>query len=150
MYQYKETGLDNVWLANGYTVKETPYGDAVHVESADALDGVIAQTLIQSEEPLSGQAFRFLRQQLGMNQPDVGTFMAVDAQTIARWEKGTTAIPLTADFVMRALYASYVQRDTKIDSMVETMKAVDKAKHSRIILNNQANAWTGTEEPYGG
>ncbi len=150
MYQYKETGLDNVWLANGYRVKETPYGDAVHVESADALDGVIAQTLIQSEEPLSGRAFRFLRQQLGMSQSDVGTFMAVDARTIARWEKGTTVIPLTADFVMRALYASYVQRDTTIYSMVETMKAVDKAKHSRIVLNNEANTWTGIEEPYSG
>ncbi len=29
MYRYTDGGLRNVWLANGYLVKETPYGEAV-------------------------------------------------------------------------------------------------------------------------
>jgi hypothetical protein len=35
MYHYTESGLDNVWLANGYTVIETPYGKGVSVRDAD-------------------------------------------------------------------------------------------------------------------
>ena len=29
MYHYTDGGLRNVWLANGYEIKKTPYGEGV-------------------------------------------------------------------------------------------------------------------------
>ena len=37
MYQYKQSGLDNVWLVNGFEVISTPYGNAVKFENANEL-----------------------------------------------------------------------------------------------------------------
>jgi hypothetical protein len=37
MYHYTETGLQNVWLANGYNVRKTSDGDAISIENADGL-----------------------------------------------------------------------------------------------------------------
>ena len=45
MYQYKQSGLDNVWLVNGFEVISTPYGNAVKFENANELDGTIAKAL---------------------------------------------------------------------------------------------------------
>ncbi len=128
-------------------VKETPYGDAVHVASADALDKVIAQTLIESEEPLSGRAFRFLRQQLGISQADLSAFIGVDVQAISGWEKEATAIPLSVDFMMRSLYASCMQKEVAVYSMVKTIKVVDRMQNSRINFNNEGHIWSRLLHP---
>ncbi len=29
MYQYTDGGLRNVWLVNGYEIKQTPYGEGM-------------------------------------------------------------------------------------------------------------------------
>ena len=85
MYQYKQSGLDNVWLVDGYQIVNTPYGEAVQFEDATSLDLAIANALINQTEPLTGKEFRFLRQQIGMSQSDVASFMHVDPQSVARW-----------------------------------------------------------------
>ena len=37
MYHYRESGLDNVWLVNGYKKHKTSAGPAVSFEDVDAL-----------------------------------------------------------------------------------------------------------------
>ena len=32
-YHYTESGLRNVWLENGYTVRQTPYGETIAIEA---------------------------------------------------------------------------------------------------------------------
>ena len=135
MYQYKQSGLDNVWLADGYKIINTPYGEAVQFEDANSLDLAIANALIHQKEPLTGKEFRFLRQQIGMSQNDVATFMHVDAQSVARWEKGQTSLPFANEAIMRFIYSSYQEKDAKIYPILETMKVIDKARNSRLILS---------------
>ena len=36
-YRYTESGLTNVWLANGYTIRKTKYGEGVSVQDVDGL-----------------------------------------------------------------------------------------------------------------
>ena len=104
MYQYKQSGLDNVWLVNGFEVISTPYGNAVKFENANELDGAIAKALLHKNEVMNGKEFRFLRQQIGMSQNDVAQFMQLDVQTIARWEKEQIALPFANDAILRFLY----------------------------------------------
>jgi putative transcriptional regulator len=48
MYHYTECGLDNVWLTNGFTKKQTAYGEAVAIAHADALHKLLAEDLINN------------------------------------------------------------------------------------------------------
>jgi putative transcriptional regulator len=34
MYHYKESGLDDIFLVNGYHIHKTPYGEGVAINSA--------------------------------------------------------------------------------------------------------------------
>ena len=108
---------------------------AVQFEDATSLDLAIANALINQTEPLTGKEFRFLRQQIGMSQSDVASFMHVDPQSVARWEKGQVSLPFANEAVMRFIYSSYQEKDAKIYPMLETMKAIDKAKNSRLELS---------------
>ncbi|UOO87049.1 helix-turn-helix domain-containing protein [Neisseria arctica] len=146
MYQYKLSGLDNVWLVNGYTIEQTPYGEAVHIDHANELDTVIALELVKQQDALTAAEFRFIRQQLGMSQSDVGAFMGVDNQTVARWEKKETPLPPYADRLMRVLFTGHQVKDTSIYSLVQTFNAIDKAKNSRIVLT-KSETWQGELQP---
>jgi len=42
MYHYTLCGLDNVWLENGYQVRETSYGQGISVHDVEGLHEVIA------------------------------------------------------------------------------------------------------------
>lgn len=145
MYQYKQCGLDNVWLKNGFQIVKTPYGEAVSFEDADELDQVIARALIKKTGTLSGKEFRFLRQQMGMSQNDIASLMRLDTQTIARWEKEQVKLPFSNDALLRFVYAAYVETDTKIYPMIETMKIIDQCKNGRILLSfdEQSTDWQG-------
>lgn len=146
MYQYTLSGLDNVWLANGYTIKATPYGEAVHIDHAEELDTTIALELVKQPDALSAAEFRFIRQQLGMSQSDVGSFMGVDNQTVARWEKQETPLPPYADRLMRVLYSGHHAKETSIYSLVQTFNIIDKARNSRLVLT-KSETWQGELQP---
>ena len=95
-YKYDMSGLDNVWLVNGFTTQETPYGNTVHIDDLRGLDLAIAKELIFKTPNLSGKAVRFLRQLSGLSQPDLANMLGKDTQTVARWEKSgrtTKSIP---------------------------------------------------------
>ena len=49
MYHYTESSLANAWLANGYKIKHTNYGDAVAVDDMDGLHLAIAKNLIKKK-----------------------------------------------------------------------------------------------------
>ena len=71
MYHYKECGLDNVRLANGYTVHKTPYGEGVSISDADQLHEVLALAVANKSGRISGKELRFLRSMLDLSQPVV-------------------------------------------------------------------------------
>ena len=148
MYQYKQSGLDNVWLVNGFEVISTPYGNAVKFENANELDGAIAKALLHKNEVMNGKEFRFLRQQIGMSQNDVARFMQLDVQTIARWEKEQVALPFANDAILRFLYSSYEEKDAQILPMIETMKIIDKCTNSKLFLSfdTKKTHWDTTED----
>ena len=61
-YHYTESGLTNVWLANGYTVRKTKYGEGVSIQDADGLHRALARVL-SNKARLTGTEVRFLRKE---------------------------------------------------------------------------------------
>lgn len=110
MYKYTGSGLDGIYLKNGYTIVETSYGQGVKIENVDGLHRAIAAEILRQKTPMTGHQFRFLRKEQDLIQEEAAAIFRVDVQTIANWEKrGSQDIPGPPDIGMRAFYAAYIQ-----------------------------------------
>jgi DNA-binding transcriptional regulator YiaG len=103
-YHYKECGLDNIYLMNGFQIEEVDGEDYVSVDSIDELWKAIGLNLVTSQKLLSPKEIRFLRGQMDKTQAEVASLLRVDDQTVARWEKGRVRLSGTADIALRALF----------------------------------------------
>ena len=93
MYHYTDGGLRNVWLANGYEIKQTPYGEGVSFHNLDGLTKSICMALTNKASLLTGAEFRYIRSAgMLLSQPALGKLMGIDGQSVARWEK-TSKVP---------------------------------------------------------
>lgn len=141
MYQYKETGMDNVWLVNGHTTVEGPGGTTVQVMSVRQLEKALAQILVQSEAALSGRALRFLRLQLGLQRTEMGRIIGVGAETIIQWEKEITVLPVAADFLARVVYVSQLTPSVTAAALLEQMETVKRGKQPRLVCCFEHDEW---------
>jgi DNA-binding transcriptional regulator YiaG len=87
MYHYRECGLPNVYLVNGYREAEMPYGRGVSIEDVEGLHMAIAQALIEEKPSLSGLEVRFIRKLLELTQTQLAQMLGVEDQSVRRWEK---------------------------------------------------------------
>lgn len=126
MYQYEDCGLRNIFLKNGFSLVETPWGEAVSIENVEGLHKAIGIALIDRPEPLDGSEFRFLRKELGLSQKRFGGLFGVTDQTVANWEKGNSDLPKYADILIRLLFEETVLGDAKL---TEVLNAVNERDH---------------------
>jgi DNA-binding transcriptional regulator YiaG len=64
---------DWVFLANGCTIHETPYGRGIAIQDADGLHALVLREIITSPHPLRGQELRFIRSMLDLSQAGNGS-----------------------------------------------------------------------------
>ena len=114
MYHYTDGGLRNVWLANGYEIKKTPYGEGVAFHNVDGLTRSICIALTRKASLLTGAEFRYIRSAgMLLSQPALGKLMGIDGQSVARWEK-TSKVPRWADKLVRLLYTAHAEGNEPI------------------------------------
>lgn len=87
MYHYTESGLDNVYLNDGYTIHKTVYGEGVSIEDTDGLHRAIGKWLVEMPKPLNGAEVRFLRLEMDQTQRDLAAFFGTSEQTVRLWER---------------------------------------------------------------
>ncbi len=107
-YHYTESGLDNVYLANGFEYVNGPNGREVVITDLDGLHEAIGRMLVYTKKDLTGRDIRFLRHEMVMSQKTLAAFLQVSEQAIARWEKGKSDVPKPAEAWIRALYHEHV------------------------------------------
>ena len=141
MYHYTDGGLRNVWLANGYEITQTPYGEGVSFHNLDGLTRSICMALTRKASPLTGAELRYIRS-AGMlvSQPALGKLMGIDGQSVARWEK-TSKVPLWADKLVRLLYTAQVNGDEPIAKAVERIKTVERLIKQKIVVRESRGQW---------
>ena len=103
-YHYKECGLDDVYLANGFVLEEYDGETFVSVENVDGLWKAIGLYLVTTRKVFSPKEIRFLRRKMALTQVELARKLRVEEQTIARWEKGKVRLPGPADLYLRVLY----------------------------------------------
>ena len=140
-YHYRECGLDNIWLLNGFEIHDTDYGKGVSFQDPDGLDAAIALSLTEKPARLSGREFRFLRIMLDMSQKGVGEYFGKDAQTVALWEK-RDKINEDVDFLIRHIYrqAAIDKSDSYVE-MVNRLNQLDHQKSTRMAFQKTTQGW---------
>ena len=139
MINYKGAGLKNIWLANGYEVKDTKYGTATAVEDVEGLHRAIGQSILNSKPKLSGEEFRFFRKELNMSQQAAGNMLGYEAQTVAIWEK-EDKVPKSADLLIRGLYTEKV-----IHENVALGELIDCVNQMDVTIEEDKRVFTDTE-----
>lgn len=141
MYQYTACGLDNIWLKNGYEISESPDGRGVSIHDLDSLHKLIADGVVNKPAPLNGKEFRFLRMEMDLSQKAVGDLMDKTDQMIARWEKGSNAVPVLADVAIRNLYMESIGK-TPIAGLLKELSNLDRQLHElKIELEETQQGW---------
>lgn len=126
MIEYTGCGLPNIFLSNGYSEMETPYGKSVSIDDAEGLHRAIGMEIVNKEPTLSGPEFRFLRKELQLSQDKLGGLLGRDSQTIALWEKEKSDLPKMADMLLRAIYSETLNGNVRIISMIERLNELDR------------------------
>lgn len=141
MFHYTFGGLQDVYLINGYTVQQTAHGEAVSFTDGEGLERAICAALAGKESALSGAELRYLRTAgLKMSQASLSAVLGVDAQTIARWEKGEGA-PKTAEKLLRLVYLAHAKGDTPLSAAIQSANAIECAMHQTIVLHERQGMW---------
>lgn len=128
MHHYTESGLENVFLSNGYELIDTPHGRAVAVHNVEGLHREIGRWLVELPKRLTGAELRFLRTELDVSQKRLGELLGSNEQAVKRWEKARSRpIPGTADRLVRVLYVEFaLGRSGTLRSMIERLAGLDE------------------------
>lgn len=134
MYQYIESGLKNIWLENGYTVKATPYGEAVSIQDVPGLHRLIGSIIAQRPK-LSGPELRFLRKEMGMSQKALADFVGSSEQSVSLWERRGN-IPQAEDRLVKLAYLETINKDgnVKIKEIIERLNDLDAKAFQKLEL----------------
>ena len=145
MYKFTDGGLRNVWLANGFTIKKTAYGNAVAIEDVPGLTRAICAALTKKPGRLTGAEFRYLRLHLRSSQKALGQLFGNSEQAVAIWEK-TGKIPLLADKHLRLLWAEHDNGNEVIKRVMDRLNIVERVTQSRIVLRETRTGWKSKVE----
>lgn len=141
MYHFTDGGLRNVWLKNGYTERQTPYGKAVAFEDGDGLVRAVCMALARKEGRLTGVEFRYLRASgFLLSQASLAKLLGVDGQTVARWEK-SGKVPKWADKLARLLFEAHADGQEAIRNVVARINGIDRLTNQRITLETTPQGW---------
>ena len=141
IYQYRECGLDNVYLVNGFTVKETKHGEAVTIHDMDGLHRVIGSYLVRERKTLNGPEVRFLRHELGLSQKTLGELLDKSGQTIARWEKGKCNVDGPADRLLRFLYELQTGGRRSVKKLLQQLADMDNHVDESVQFEETGKGW---------
>lgn len=144
MHHYTESGLPNIWLANGFKLHKTPHGKGIAFDNLEGLHREIGRWLCAYRPRLTGAEFRFLRHELDLSQAALASLLGNDAQSVALWEKAKVKLPAWADRLMRALYREHMGENVKIRALIETVAglAAEKPQPMRFEARETRKGWT--------
>jgi DNA-binding transcriptional regulator YiaG len=144
-FHYTACGLKNIYLLNGFKFHQTPYGKTISIENINGLHSAIAQDIITNHPQLSGDEVRFLRKEMDLSQQRLSVLLGVDTQTVARWEKGVTDIPTSADRIIRLLFREKSKQNPEVLKLIERLNEIeDTAIDRHHCFEETKNGWKVT------
>ena len=140
-YRYTASGLDNVFLANGFKFRTTPYGKTVAIDNVDGLHAAIGKYLVREKKILSGKEIRFLRHEMGLSQNRLATLLGVEEQSVARWEKGQVGVSGPADKMIRLLYTEAAGRRPEVSRTLGHLADLEESAYRPLLFEESGTVW---------
>lgn len=117
--RYRACGLEGIYLHNGYSIIPHDGEDHISVTDVDGLHKAIGRHLVIHRKGLAPKEVRFLRNTMNLTQAELAVCLGNDAQSVARWEKGATEMPGTAEKLLRAVYLALLMGDSELTKLRE-------------------------------
>jgi DNA-binding transcriptional regulator YiaG len=144
MYQYTESGLDNVFLLSGYEYADG--GKTVVIHDIDGLHRAIGRELASQPHRLTGKEFRFLRSELLLSQAGLAKLLGVKELTIGRWEREESEIPAIAEAAVRAMFQQSLKEGFQFRKLLEEMADLeDEMARPTLTMQERKGRWTVSE-----
>lgn len=119
-YHYTESGLDYVYLLNGFDVVGGSNRKRIVIKDIEGLHKAIGRRIATHKESLTGADARFLRHELLMSQATLAKLLKVSEQAVHRWENGKTGkVPGSAETLLRLLYLEKIGEIKVTDKKLE-------------------------------
>lgn len=136
-YQYKECGLDYIWLENGFTLSEGKYGRTVSFMDIDGLHALIGEAIARAKGKMKAEEIRFLRHELDLSQATLAHLLGTEEQNVYRWEAGKSGIPGPAQNLLALLYLESIKEGSGIRESLERLSKLDAEGHKDVCLHYQ-------------
>lgn len=101
MHHFTESGLDYIWLKNGYRDGHGPNGPMMVISHPDGLHELVAQSVVDLPRPLQSAEIRYLRHHLSLSRSALADLLGVTELALAQWEMGKSVIPFAPDKLLR-------------------------------------------------
>ena len=141
-FHYTACGLPDVWLANGFTVRQTSEGEAFHIDQVKDLHQAIGLSIVEKEGLLTSDEFRFLRTEMCFSRRSLGELLDISGETIKKWESGENDIQKTADACLRNLYLHHIHNDT-VKALISSINSHER-QETKICLSKTTQGWLKT------
>lgn len=140
MYHYTESGLQNVWLENGYAVVKTKHGKGVSIHDVEGLHRMIGKALAMQPK-LTGGELRFLRKEMSMSQSALSALVGTSEQNVSLWER-RGGIPRTADRLVRLIYLEHMGNNPKVRELIDRLNLLDREqKLGKLTFSEHSGKW---------
>lgn len=140
-FHYKMSGLNNVWLLNGFHEEQTVYGRGFRVEDADGLHRVLAHVIVSDKAVMQGPELRFVRKLMGLSQNGLARLLGCSDQRVARWEKGQTHIDPSAERLVRMIVREWLGENYALKAALNELAELDEALHGGRKLEWRDTGW---------
>jgi putative transcriptional regulator len=142
VYHYRESGLDNIFLVDGFRRQQTSYGRGISIDNTEGLHRAIGQWLIDLPKPLNGAELRFLRLEMDLSQSQLAAIIGSTEQNVRRWEKARKrSISGPADRLLRVLYSEFSGGDGGVRRIVNRLAELDQITRIKAQARKTKSGW---------
>lgn len=142
MIPYPHFAFPSLYLTNGYTATRTHHGIELEFELEDRLEHCVRRLVLHKPERLHGHELRFLRRGLDLSQAEFGQMVDRDAQTVARWEKGSDPLPKFVDMTIRVRFAARFEPNMSLREVLSCVDGVAPKYAGKIFLSFDGRDWS--------
>lgn len=146
-YHYTECGLENIYLINGFKITNTYEIEEIFIHNIHGLHNAIGMTLISKSGLLLGEEIKFIRTTMDLSQTTLARILGITYQSVLAWEKNKTPISKTADYLLRAIFFSYLNMEEsqtiyeKINEIADLDAKLNKNENMIVEFEEISDEW---------
>ncbi|MBX9709226.1 MAG: hypothetical protein K2X61_14985 [Caulobacteraceae bacterium] len=137
---YTACGLDNIYLVSGFQRRIVAGEEYVSVKDAEDLHKAIALSLAR-KKLLAGKEIRFLRKFLDYTQSDLGEWLGISDQSVARYEKDKNVMDAATSYVLRLLVLGKVSGCVNVHDELERLRGQDDTVSDTLLMGRDHDEW---------